>query len=214
MAALSAFTPRIAALVDGCPDPTIEQAVLDACIEFCERTHILKQTLDAVTLLAGVRDVDIDLPAGYKVVRTLKVWIDGSEVGAATEGQIESPLMVVDSISNVDPYTGTPFCYSEVLPGTIRLFPATIETCTLNARVALKPARGSKTVDDLLFENWAEAISDGALLRLFAMPERFGDGKRAVYHDTRFRQALGQAKQEAVAGRTSPRLRVRPVSFV
>jgi hypothetical protein len=82
---------------------------------------------------------------------------------------------------------------------------------TINVRVAVKPSRTSTTVDDVLLENWVDAVVDGALMRLYSMPERFGNGKLAQFHGARFQQAINKAHIESTVGRTRSDLRIRPV---
>jgi hypothetical protein len=116
MTAVSAFIPRIAYRVDGCPEPTIQEAVLDSCIEFCERSQILRQTLDGVTAVANVSEIELDLASGTKAVQVMKVWVDGSEIWPISESEVGDPLVMVDSIPGQDAVTGAPVCFFEPTP--------------------------------------------------------------------------------------------------
>jgi hypothetical protein len=211
MAALSAFTPRIAYRVDGCPDITIEQAVLDACIDFCERSLILRQTLDPTAVVAGVKEVDLDLPSGTRLAKIMKVWVDDREISAVSEDEVGTPLAHVDSVPGVTGVSSMPTGYVESSPGTIRLYPAPDKTYSVTVRAALKPSRSATAVDDILFENWVNAITEGALARLYVMPEVWGNAALAAVSAKAFLAFVSSASTEAQHGRGRGELRVRPV---
>lgn len=208
---LSSFTPRIAYRVDGCPDITIEQAVLDSCIDFCERSLILRQTLDQVTTAVGVKEVELDLPTNYRIVKILKVWVNETEIEAASEEEVSTPLAHVDSVPGSTSTNSVPAWYVESSPGTLRVFPAPDKAYTITVRAALKPSRSATSVDDILFENWVNAIVEGALARLYLMPERWGNAGLAAVSAKAFLSFASSASTEAQHGRGRGELRVRPV---
>lgn len=208
---LSSFTPRIAYRVDGCPDITIEQAVLDSCIDFCERSLILRQTLDPVTTAVGAKEIELDLPANARVSKILKVWINETEIEAASEEEVSTPLALVDSIPDVTSTNSFPGWYVETSPGVVRLYPAPDKAYTVTVRAAIKPSRSSTSVDDILFENWVNAIVEGALARLYLMPEVWGNPNLAGVCTKAFMSYVSAASAEARHGRGNGELRVRPV---
>lgn len=208
---LSAFTSRIAYRVDGCPDITIEQTVLDSCIEFCEKTLILKQTLDSATVTAGTAEVELDTPSSTKLVKILRVWLDETELAAASEDDVGNPLVHVDSITGVAGVSARPRFYVESSPGVLRLFPKPDDTYTLTVRAAVKPSRSSTAVDEILFENWAAGIVDGALSRLYAMPERWANPGLAAACTNNFNAAVSAALSELYLGRARGDMRITPV---
>lgn len=208
---LSAFVPRIAYRVDGCPDPTIMEAVLDACIEFCEKTGVVRKTLEPSTTVAGVPEVELNLDTGNRVVRVMKVWINGTEIQPIAETAASDPFMRTSSIDGESAPTGRPRGFTESEPGLIWLHPAPDAVYTVNVRASLKPTRSSTAVDDILFEDWFEVIADGALARLLAMPERWGNASLAAYHRKAFEARAADAKVEAVIGRNYGELRITPI---
>ena len=46
MISIDKFYSRVMPYVQGCPEPTASQAILDAAIEFCDKTNVMRQTLD------------------------------------------------------------------------------------------------------------------------------------------------------------------------
>jgi len=211
MALLSSFTPRIAYRVDGCPDITIEQAVLDSCIDFCERTHIIRQTLDPVTTVVGVKEVELDLPPGTRLANIIKVWVDDREIEATSEEEVGTPLAHVDSVPGVESTNSVPAWYIESTPGSIRLFPGPDKAYTVTVRAALKPSRAATSVDDILFENWMNAIVEGALARLYLMPEVWANPGLAAASAKAFLAFASSASAESRQGRGRGEMRIRPV---
>lgn len=209
MKALSLFTPRIAFRVDGCPDPVIEQAVLDTCIDFCIDSGALKQTLDQVLTTANAAEVDLDVPTSYRLVRVHKLWIDGTEIGSPHDDQANAWDFHDTAKAGAALIKGVPRRYVHVANETIRLYPIPDKVYTVSCRAALKPSRSATTVDDALFEDHMDAIVDGALARLLAMPERWGNAGLAMRHQDAYRRGVNRAL--ASVGIAAPDLQVTPV---
>jgi len=198
---LSIFTPDIAYRVDGCPDPTIERAVLNACIEFCEFSGVLKRTLDDETVAAGTAEVDLPIDNSEQLVSIQYVACNGSFLQPVAEADASEAVLFGGS-------SGQPLVFVETALGTIRLYPVPDKSCTLSMKVSVKPSRTANYVDALLFTRWKDPIVDGALARLYSMPERWGSGTLASFHLNRFFQQAAGARIESSKGNTRAQRRV------
>ena len=209
---LDVFLPRLLPSVLGCPIPIAIQALLDSAIEFCEETAIVRVTTDP-QLTAGVAVYEVEVPIGQKVAITQRAWYGKRELLPALSS----------TVSNVDAYAFVaadpnqiPHSFLESAPGEITLFPApgALATDLLTFRAATKPSRSATSVDNILFEDWAEAIVAGALKRLHAHPDTpyFSDG-HAMRRSAEFQLGINRARAEAQRGRVRGSITTAPRSF-
>lgn len=177
MAALTAFHSRILPMVPGCPEPTVNQAIIDSCIDFCERSHIITRKLDPVFTASSRSEVEFDLPDQSRLVRLTVVKVDGKDIDPSLEAEIDP--------NGSSMVSGKPRVYGTTDEGTIRLHPVPDQRYKVQAYAALKPSRAATSVDDELFEEWGEFIAAGALYRLLVMGSTWGNPAQAkVYFDT------------------------------
>jgi hypothetical protein len=203
---LSAFRPRVSPHVAGASDALIDQAVLDTCIDFCERTLVVKRMLDTFPTVAGKREYDIDGPSQQSVAKVMRMWADDVELDAMAEDMADHDNFV----------TGTqrarPRFFNETDPGVIAFLPTPDAAYSINTRVALKPTRSATQVEDQLFDDWVEAIVDGALARLHMVAgTEFFSPTSSQFRAASYRAGVNNALIQATRGRTRAQLRVTPV---
>lgn len=211
MVAVSAFRSRVAGQAAGALDFDIDRAVLDACIEFCDKTQIIRLTLDSFQTTAGAAEYDIDAPAGSRLCQILRVWCDGVEIRPMQEDQAEGRGAF---FSNPDGRS-RPSAFAELSTGVLTLMPTPDKAYPVVMRVATKPSRSATSVDDKLFEDWAEVIAHGALARLLMQSDGTDTKPRnpakAKAHAETFEAGIRAAMLEAVRGNTRGELRVETV---
>ena len=211
MKALSVFRPRIAPRVSGCLDEMIDQAVLDACIDFCERTLVVKRMLTPISTVASTFEYTPAAPSEEAVACLVRVWCDLSELTPLDEDAMATPFGFTASVPGQTNTPSKPRFFNETSPGSVGLYPAPDRVYTLNIRAALRPTRAAANVEDQLFEDWAEAIVDGALARLMLYPGEWANVKLASVHEKRYEAAVGSARLEASQGATRAQQRIQPV---
>lgn len=196
MAALSAFHSRIFPLVPSCPVPTVEQALVDSCIEFCEQGSAVHRELDPVTLVAGSQELEIDLPPQSGLIRVTSVVVNDRELQP-------SDRIFAD-------VQGMPRTYSYQDDGVLALYPTPDQTYEARVFALLKPARGATAVDDILFEDWAEFIVSGAMYRLLSMPmATWANPAAAQAYFNNFRMGINRSELEFRRRRTTKEMRVQ-----
>lgn len=210
MVELSAFVSRVAPNVMAAPTPVVEQAILDACIEFCEKSSILRQTLDQITVGAQSYEIDLDAPLMTKIVQVKRVWWGTTELDPVSE-DTSNVYAFTQSITGQSIVLGTPRQFTEVSSSIISLYPRPDVSGYLTVRAALKPSRTATKVDDVLLEDWAEAIATGALSRLYKMRADWADPLAAKIKDAEFRNHIGNAILESTRGRNRAEDVVTPV---
>jgi len=211
---LDVFLPRLLPSVNGCPEPLARQALLDSAIEFCEETGVVRVTTDPVTTLSGVASYDIDLPTNQKVVQVQRAWYGSRELIAAPASQVSAVAAYVSDPS--DPLDQEPVYFHEATPGSINLYPTPGAEANANLvfRVSTKPARSATSMENVLFEDWAETLVAGALRRLHGTPDTpfFSDGAAARQHAL-FQLGISRARSEALRGRVRTSISVAPRKF-
>lgn len=80
----SAFYGHVRPKVKGCPELKIDQALREAAIEFCQRTHVWQATLDPVKSKAKVGTYDLDVPSDARLVKLLAVQVGTEGYGVVT----------------------------------------------------------------------------------------------------------------------------------
>jgi hypothetical protein len=193
-----AFFPEIAPEVMGCPDASIKSALAAAAAEFCDRTHLWREVLDAETMTPG--EAEYELQASGVVAAVQTVTVDGT---AIYPSHFEAVLPADTS--------GKPYGFYLVADTTLRFFPVPDAAYPFVAQVVLKPSKSARGVEDFLFESYGDAIIDGALYRLRKIPGKpWSDPTLAELSRANFERGIAKARVRDY--REIP-LRVRPVYF-
>ncbi len=207
----SDFFEGVIPYVLGCPSITAETAIRDTVIEFCEKTLILQRDHDPVTVTANIVDYDLDPPNGYFVTKIMRAWYESTPLVPAAPDEIHS-VSAYNPLADGADGPATPRWIFQKDERTFSLLPVPKEN-SVNAvtmRVALKPSRSSSGVEDVVWEDYMEIISQGARARLFMMPgTTFFDPKMAGINRLQFDQGINLARQRANRGHTRSNLSVR-----
>ena len=205
------YIPYILPEVIACPSPSIMDAVRSAAIEFCEQTHLWRNTSEATDITEGVSEYSFTPPDGAKVVTVVYA-------------EISSTQLVATSVTTLDEQYSGWRTLTESVPsrffvkeeGIITLVGEPSEDITggLIVDVILKPSRASTSAPDFLFEDWVEVIAEGALARLQGVPGKlWSDRREADRHRSSFERGMIRAKTRALKGGTNAPLEIKPRSF-
>ena len=209
MVPISAFFSRVLPHVLGCPEPTAEQAVLDAAIDFCERTLVVQHDLAPVSLVRGRADYALTPPVSTEVAQVMSAWINGNRLHPVARkhyGQKSS-------------YEGIPASFVSLVRAEtagLQLLPTPNEDLAdaLVVRVALRPTRSAVELPDVLLNEWADAVVAGALYRLHDVPAQpYTNEAKALSYMQRFYLHCTRAKAEANRGRVVSSMSVNMRSF-
>lgn len=181
------FLPEVMPHVHNCPQEYAVNAIRNACIEFCDQTHWLTCEPDAQTVLPNVKVYDVEFSKGVMPIRL--EWLKINDLPAHGHLTKNNQVVLRDK------------------PST-RLFNA------LTMRFAVRPTRSSTTVDESLYDRWAEAIANGALARLYAVPAQpFSNPDMGVYRSSKFKADKADAQAEKQRELTTGPLYVRMRRF-
>lgn len=154
-----ALLPYVHPYARGAPDEVMLQAIRSSAIEFCRRSGVLhdENTLD---IQAYVKDYPLETLCDYEIVRTYEVVVSNTwryrpsitknrvcwTLGGYQFYMQQPDIVVITNPPSMDIPNG------------------------LQVEFIVQPKQDGCTVDNLLYESWAEGIAFGAIARLLMMP--------------------------------------------
>lgn len=207
-----AFFPYVLPEVAGVVEPVALLAIRNACIEFCEKSLILTRDHDPVTITQGIVDYDLDPPLGYLVVKVQKAWLENNKIDPLAPDFVRDASVYNRLFASYQSAPSTPTAYLQKDERSITVWPVPDKKYPsgLTMRVALKPTRASTTIDDVIFEEYAEAIASGALTRLMSSAGKpYTNVQMAAVHQAKFQQGINLARQRAGHGHVRSNLSVK-----
>lgn len=209
MAALADFERFVAPLVEGAPAPAIEDAILDAAVEFCTRTRLLRAFLDPVTLVPGTFEYELDAPeADTQIVDVVAAWLPEGPVTSATRPELEERYPDGWAWRQVGSTAEVRHFYCR-LPGFVQLVPAVTAKAprALRLEVAYAPTRSARDLHDVLLNRYAEQLANGALARLHQHKAGYADPGRAGTYQAAFDLACNTLADDGARGFAKRRMR-------
>lgn len=213
--AFDTIPSRILPYITGCPIPVVVNAVREAAIEFCERTHAWREDLAPIDVVAGTYayDLGVAAPATGEVIVPLVVKHNG--VALSPEINVDIRTAYPDDPDTVN--ISVPLHYQFTEQQTIRLVPVPNESITGGLKIfaALRPLRSATGMDEAVLTKWGSIIEMGALYRLLVMPEKgWSNLKLGEHFGKRFVAACNIANAEARKGFTQRSLGVCMRQFI
>lgn len=213
MALYEDFFPYVLPDVVGAPEPLVVHHIRNACIEFCEKSLILTRDHDPITVVANTVDYDLEPPTGYLVVKVQKAWLDNMPLDPIAPDFVREPAVYNRLYATYNAESAsTPRGYLQKEERSISVWPKPDRKYTngLTMRVALKPTRTSTSIEDVIFEDYAEAIAQGALYRLQLSPNKaYSNAEMAAINKGLFEQGINVARQRASRGHVRSNLSVK-----
>lgn len=200
----------------GCTSELALHALRQSAVEFCTRTNVVRAELDPVDTEAGVQDYDFEPGVQQSVHRVMAAWYKLRPLNAYAPDQIEDagvyrPGLLADS------GLGEPQLLYQRNDTSFSLYPVpeVSEVAAVTVHAAMKPTRTATHFADILYNEWVEAIADGALYRLHASPSKpYTDMNAAAFRRARFERAVSDARIQVNSGRVRANLRVKQRPFV
>ncbi len=181
--------PYVLPYVIGCPDPTAEQHIKLAAIDFCRRTLCHRVTLEP-ELCSGVsHDIELCPESGTQIIK----------IKAVAVGEREFSL--------VDPVRGLSMARSEYPSDfvftqdnlTLQVYPLQVSGTPVVADVALAPAITATGLNAILAAAHLQDIVQGAIASIKRIPgQPFSDLNGSTLH-----QGLFEARIKTVAAKVA-----------
>ena len=165
MKPLSAFFSRILPYLPGCSEPLAAQVLVNAAIEFCDTSLVLRQNLDTFKTFKGQIQYDLDPPSTqHTISRVMGVTLDYKELTAGMAEAIRGDLPTAVAKPRGF-YTDRT---DSVL--TLMLSPPPDGAYDVVVNVALAPARTATQLDDDLYNTWINPIVSSAIAQAMQIP--------------------------------------------
>lgn len=213
MTPYESFFPYVLHEVPGAPDPVVVMAIRNACIEFCERSLILTRDHDPITLTPRVVDYDLEPPIkDTLIIKIQKVFVERNAINPLSPDHVATADIYNRRYEAYEANPSTPNYYLQKDERTITVWPMPdkVYRNALTMRVAMKPTRDSESVEDVIYEDYAEVIAAGALSRLMASSGKpYNNIQMAAVHKMAFERGVNLAKLRMNAGHTRANLTVK-----
>lgn len=203
---------RIAPFVQGCPEPTIDQAVMDAVTEFAERTQIAFSQEAPIPLRDGVSTYHVFPLAGLDIAMVRHVFCRTRELRKVTPTSLHDAIPDWQTISSSEPtHYGT---FEE--PGAITVYPKVRDPngATLVVMAAWQPAFGATSFPDDIGRRFYRDIVEGAKAHLLLMPDRkWTNPALAGVARANFEAGIADARIKAIHSNSAGTITARPQRF-
>jgi len=201
--------------VPGCTNEMALLEIKNTIIDFCEKSLVLQADQEPVTVIGGINDYDLEPPRERLVVKIMKAWYKGVELTPTAPDEVRTPS-IYNQNSGYVVNRGDPNFYIQKDLRTYSLYPIPKETArlALTMRVALKPTRSATTIDDFIFEEYAETIGHGAIARLaLSQGKPYSDLKLASARNGMYLTGVNVARDRAQKGyvRASRHVKIRRI---
>jgi hypothetical protein len=205
MKPLSAFFSRILPYLPGCSEPLAAQVLVNAAIEFCDSSLVLRQNLDTFNTVVGRVQYDLDPPSiQHDISRVMGVTLDGKELVAGMTEALRGDMPTAPAKPRGFYTDRTDSVF------TLMLSPPPDEAYVVLVNVALSPARAATQLDDDLYNTWIDPIVSNAIARAMQIPDQpFTNPAQAqVLLNSAARQTVA-SRIEGNYGRVRGSMRVR-----
>lgn len=202
MAKVSDFQRYVLPFMGAVPLPAVDDAVIDACVEFCTRTRVLRSILTPIALVPGPGEYEIDAPDGDNVIVSVTAaWLPEGKINSKTRPELDADYPGGWADLETGETRGVAGFYCRA-PGFIRLIPKlSVKVArALTLEVAYAPLRTATDVDDVLFDTYAETIAIGAMGRLHQHKADYADPTRVATYLQSFGQAITECADDSARG--------------
>ncbi len=187
MAAISKMTPAVAVNFPDCPEPMIEDYLLQAAIDFCQRTYAWNET-ERETLTSADFPFDVSPPSGGQVHKVVAVFDVTNDLPLESTEVRDLDL----SVNNWRITTGTPQKFVEESCGTVTVVSLPSASAEFDITTAYEPTATSKTIPDALYNKHRYTIISGAIARL-AVTSRWFNKNLASEHGGVYEEGVSRA---------------------
>lgn len=200
----STLAPKVNASAPGCPYPLVVEAIRDAAIRVCERTLAWRYEQPPLTLTPGRAEYKFASPVDTVVQAVFSASLNDSplvaqSLDAATERYPRWPVTTTDP-DEIAGQGSEPRAITQVGTGSFVVLPAPDAERPYELRLvyALKPSRDATGMDEVVFNEYEDAVYHNALQHLLVMPGvEWSDRELATYHARQYLLAVTSARAQA-----------------
>lgn len=185
----SDFLPYVLPYVIGCPDPTAEQHIKLAAIEFCRRTLCHRVTLEPEMASGVSHEIELYPETGTQIIKIKAVAVGGREF------DLVDPIKGLSLVRSEYP---SDFVFTQDNL-TLQVYPLQANGTPVVADVALAPSITSTGLSDALAAAHLQDIAQGAIASIKRISGQvFSDLNGSAVH-----QGLFDARLKTVSAKTA-----------
>jgi hypothetical protein len=211
MTNISVWLSDVSLRVPGANKLEVEKAIITTIREFCTKSLLWKKKLDAIDIVATVSEYIIAAPVDSAIVDIDRVEVSDLFVNPTSMDLLDrTPEPWRDQQSNQP----SEFMVDAEKVLTFREVPIDNLTGGIIVWATLKPTPTAATIPDFIYNDWYEAILNGAVTFLLRIPNKsWSNIDGAEYFNGIYRSLLGDAKAKKVTGKARVSLRVQQSPF-
>lgn len=191
----SQFQPFVQVDVPACPKALIIEAIRQTVIDFCQSTGFWRKELDGFYTVATDGEYELITPVDTVIADVLTIKVNERTVEAKTQDDLEN------GFSNWRALTGNPDYYFLRDKKTLILVPTPDAAYPVRITISLKPTQSAQGCDEIIFEEYKQAIVDGALAWLMDKPSKeWSNPNLAMLYKQKYGNTLTYAKKKAQHG--------------
>lgn len=211
MADISTWLPDISSRVPGANRTEINKAIITTIREFCTKSLLWKRKLTAIDIVAGTSEYIIAAPTNAAIVDIDRIEVSDLFVNPTSMDLLDR---VPETWRSEEASQPSEYMVDAEKVLTLRETPTQSITGGIIVWAALKPIPTTTTVPDFIYDDWYEAILNGAMAFLLRMPNKSWTSiEGAEYYSGMYRASLGDAKAKKVTGKARVSLRVQSSPF-
>jgi len=189
------WLPYVQVNVPDCPKALIVEAIRQKVIEFCQKSLFLRQELDGFYTVADDNEYDLSPPVDNNIAQLLMLKVNKRELEPKTQDDME------EIYQEWRDQSGEPQYFFLKNTNTAILVPKPIGVYPVRILVALKPTQAAQGVDEIIFEEYKDAIKHGALAYLMLMAEKtWSNPNMSAFYQSQFDAAITDSKMRAEKG--------------
>jgi len=189
------WLPYVQVNVPDCPKALIVEAIRQKVIEFCQRSLFLRQELDGFYTVADDNEYDLSPPVDNNIAQLLMLKVNKRELEPKTQDDLE------EIYQEWRDQSGEPSYFFLKNTNTAILVPKPIGVYPVRILVALKPTQAAQGVDEIIFEEYKDAIKHGALAYLMLMAEKtWSNPNMSAFYQSQFDAAIQESKIRSEQG--------------
>lgn len=204
---LDTFFPLLVPEIPGAPLILLRKALLNAAIDFCERSFVWLETQAAYTVTSASADYDFTTTTAGIVHQLRSAELDGTPIDVVTR-EFADRYFPGWRPGATTTFTGVQ-AITQTDPTSFRLIYTPAQDGELVLEVAYKPTRTATVLPDILYDEYEEAMVCGAAARLLVMNNvPWTNPQAAAIHAGRFKEMYEGAnlRQSRAFGRVPLRV--------
>lgn len=208
----SALYSRILPFVPGCPEPAVDQAVMDAAFEFARKTQLVFTIEAPIPLVDSQATYQLPAVSGLDTDLIRGVYLGARELDQVTPTSLRDRLPNWQTAESNEPTIYS--CFGAA--GTITVYPKPVGVTGQALRIVASwvPSFTAATLPDELVSTYGRDIAEGAKALLMMMPERkWTNLPLAGVAQGKFDTAISEGRIRAIHAKAAGTIHVRPRQF-